>query len=93
MQGALQRLRAMNCFAIRRVAIQLPAGSPLHDVHLGGCEKLSKATISADGLQWLDLQHCAALTELHLSCSNLRHMEALEAQHVYVLHFRFTTCS
>ena len=76
MQGALQRLRAMNCFAIRRVAIQLPASSSLRDIYLGGCENLSKATIMVDGLQRLDLQHCAALTELHLSCSHLRFMDS-----------------
>jgi hypothetical protein len=75
-QGALQRLQAKNCDKIRRVAIQLPAGSPLRDVNLGGCVNLSKATISVDGLQSLNLQHCVALTELHIHCSHLRCVDA-----------------
>jgi hypothetical protein len=79
-QGALQRLQANCCGLIRSVAIQLPAGSPLRDVSLAACDNLSKATISVDGLQSLNLQHCTALTELHLRCSHLRCMNANSLQ-------------
>lgn len=80
-QGALQRLVAMGCDTICSVTIQLPAGSPLHEINLSQCNQLSKATISADGLQSLNLQQCSSLMELDLSCAHLRctaewHVEA-----------------
>lgn len=71
-QGALQRLQAMDCSTVCAVAIQLPAGSPLRDVNLGACTHVAKATVSVDGLQSLNMQQCAALTELNLSCGHLR---------------------
>lgn len=72
-QGALQRLRAIDCQTIRRLAIQLPPGSLLRDVNLSLCPNMSAASISANRLQNINLQQCASLTELHLSCDHLRY--------------------